>query len=68
MRTNKRKTIRTSDVRSLKIQPKTRFNKYSQEKVPEIKLCGKWLQNHGFEYGERVTIISMSKLLIIRTE
>ncbi len=67
MRTNKRQTIRKPDVRSLKIQPKTRFNKYSQKEVPEIKLCGNWLQNLGFELGTRVTVTSMPNLLIIRT-
>jgi hypothetical protein len=58
MRNDKRKTIRRPDVRSLKIQPKTRFNEYSQKDVPEIKLCGNWLQNLGFQYGTRVTITS----------
>ncbi len=67
MRTNKRQTIRRPDVRSLKIQPKTRFNKYSQKDVPEIKLCGDWLQSLGFELGARVIVTSMPNLLIIRT-
>jgi len=42
-------------------------NKYSQKDVPEIKLCGDWLQSLGFEIGDRVTVTSMSNLLIIRT-
>jgi len=67
MRTGKPKPIRRPDVRSLKIQPKTRFNKYSQKDVPEIKLCGDWLQNLGFQLGARVTVTSMPNLLIIRT-
>jgi len=67
MRTSKRQNSKRPDVRSLKIQPKTRFNRYSNKDVPEIKLCGNWLQNLGFEMGERVTITSMSELLIIRT-
>jgi len=66
MRTNKKQPIRRPDVRSLKIQPKTRFNKYSQKDVPEIKLCGDWLQNLGFEIDARVTVTSMPHLLIIR--
>ncbi len=66
MRTSKTKTLRRPDVRSLKIQPKTRFNKYSQRDVPEIKLCGDWLQQLGFESGTRVTVTSMPQLLIIR--
>jgi hypothetical protein len=67
MRNNKTIKIRRPDVRSLKIQPKTRYNKYSQKDVPEIKLCGDWLLNLGFESGARVTITSMPQLLIIRT-
>ncbi len=67
MQNNKRTTLRRPDVRSLKIQPKTRFNKYSQKDVPEIKLCGNWLENLGFEIESRVTITSMPNLLIIRT-
>jgi hypothetical protein len=51
---------------TMKIQPKTRFNKYSQRDVPEIKLCGDWLQQLGFESGTRVTVTSMPQLLIIR--
>lgn len=66
MRADKRQTIRRPEVRSLKIQPKTRFNKYSQKEVPEIKLCGEWLQHLGFEAGARVTVTSMPDLLIIR--
>jgi toxic protein SymE len=53
-------------VRSLKIQPKRRVNKYSQKDVPEIKLCGDWLKELGFQMGERVKVTSMSSLLIIR--
>ncbi len=67
MRTQKKQTIRRPEVRSLKIQPKTRFNKYSQKDVPEIKLCGNWLENLGFQIEDRVTITSMPNLLIIRT-
>lgn len=67
MRTSKQKSrIRRPEVRSLKIQPKTRFNRYSQTEVPEIKLCGNWLLNLGFDYGDRVTVTTMPQLLIIR--
>ncbi len=66
MRTNKTKAIRRPDVRSLKIQPKTRFNKHSQREVPEIILRGDWLHSLGFEHGERVVVTSMPNLLIIR--
>ena len=42
-------------------------SKYSQKDVPEIKLCGDWLQILGFQLGARVTVTSMPNLLIIRT-
>ncbi len=67
MRSNKRQTaIRRPEVRSLKIQPKRRFNKYSHKDVPEIKLCGDWLKDLGFQMGERVVVTSMPSLLLIR--
>lgn len=68
MRTSKRQTLRRPEVRSLKIQPKTRFNKHSQVDVPEIKLCGNWLEALGFELETRVVVTSMPNLLIIRPE
>jgi len=66
MRNDKKQSTRETGVRNLKIQPKTRCNKYSQKDVPEIKLCGDWLQKLGFEYGDRVTVTTMQNLLIIR--
>jgi len=67
MQTNKRQKIRRPDVRSLKIQPKTRSNKYGRKDVPEIKLSGNWLQAMGFQSGARVIVTYMPELLIIRT-
>jgi hypothetical protein len=66
MENGKRKTVRRPDVRSLKIQPRTRVNRYSQKDVPEIRLCGDWLGHLGFRMGARVTVTSMQELLIIR--
>lgn len=65
---NSQRKLKRPSVRSLKIQPKTRFNKYSQKDVPEIKLCGAWLEQLGFQWGERVMVTSMPNLLIIRPE
>lgn len=53
-------------MRSLKIQPKTRVNKYSQKDVPEIRLCGDWLKNHGFDINARVVVTSLPYLLVIQ--
>lgn len=41
-----------------------RFGYYAV--FPEIRLCGKWLQNIGFNYNENVTIISQKDRILIR--
>ncbi|MBX2923544.1 MAG: SymE family type I addiction module toxin [Chitinophagaceae bacterium] len=69
MRTPKKKqTIRRPDVRSLKIQPDTRFNECSQITIPVIKLSGLWLDRLGFTPERRVIVTTMNKLLIIRLD
>ena len=71
MRTgNEEKKAATSrpDVRSLKIQPKVRGNRWSQTIAPEIKLCGRWLEELGFRCGKRVVVTTMEDLLIIRVQ
>ena len=55
-------------VRTLKIQPKTIVNVFNLKHVPEIKLCGNWLEELGFHHGKRVSITSMNGLLIIRLQ
>ena len=55
-------------VRTLKIQPKTIVNVFNSKHVPEIKLCGNWLEELGFHHGKRVCITSMNGLLIIRLQ
>ncbi|NJM26352.1 MAG: type I toxin-antitoxin system SymE family toxin [Bacteroidia bacterium] len=67
MRIRKQKSKRP-ETRSLKVQPKTRINKYSQKDVPEIKLCGEWLKQLGFEHGTRVSVTLMRELIIIRPD
>ncbi len=64
----KKQSNRRPEIRSLKIQPKRRINKYSEIDVPEIKLCGSWLEKLGFVYGQRVLITTMDRLLVIRLE
>jgi len=63
-----RKKVNLPAIRSLKIQPKIRLNKYSRSTVPEIKLCGAWLAKAGFTFGKRVRITSMSQVLVIQLE
>jgi len=56
---------RRPDVRSLKIQPHFRENRYSIVDVPEIRLSGNWLDKLGFHKGRRVVITTMNELLIV---
>lgn len=69
MRTHEKKQpTKRPVVRSLKIQPQIRLNRWSTTTVPEIKLCGNWLEKLGFIPEQRVNITTMNKLLIIRVD
>jgi toxic protein SymE len=69
MQTYKKKTAsKRPAVRSLKIQPQIRINRWTTSTVPEIKLCGNWLEKLGFIPEQRVNITTMNKLLIIRVD
>ncbi|WP_425571135.1 SymE family type I addiction module toxin [Olivibacter ginsenosidimutans] len=66
MRTPKKKKVsRQPKVRSLKIQPVIKFNRFSQTTVPIIRLSGLWLDKLGFSPDQRVRVTTMNKLLII---
>jgi len=56
------------EVRSLKIQPEIKFNRWSKTTVPVIRLSGLWLERVGFAPEKRVTVTTMDKLLIIRLD
>ena len=47
----------SSGKRKLKVYPKA-FPRASRDIVffPEIRLCGKWLQDTGFDFGQAVII------------
>lgn len=64
----KKVSIRRPEVRSLKIQPRFRVNRNSTIDVPEIRLCGNWLESLGFKKGRRVSITTMNELLIVRLQ
>lgn len=49
------------DSRSLKIHKSHRDNK----QVPELRLIGVWMEQLGFNIGERVQITTRDRLLII---
>jgi toxic protein SymE len=53
-------------VRQLKIYSKyQRFSQWNSKHVPEIRLCGKWLEDMGFDYGEHITVRLEDDKLII---
>lgn len=69
MRTTKKKTgLKRPEARSLKIQPIHRISRWSRSIVPEIKLCGNWLANLGFEPESRVIIHASKELIVIRPQ
>jgi len=69
MQTHKKKTTsKRPEVRNLKIQPHIRLNSWTSSTVPEIKLCGNWLEKLGFVPEQRVNITTMNKLLIIQVD
>lgn len=68
MRTPQKKVSERLEVRSLKIQPNIKFNRWSKTTVPVIRLSGLWLHRLGFTPEKRVKITTMNKLLIIQLD
>ncbi|WP_286778938.1 MULTISPECIES: SymE family type I addiction module toxin [Sphingobacterium] len=68
MHIHKKTGNRQPEVRSLKIQPEIKFNRWSKTTVPVIRLSGLWLERLGFSPEKRVTVTTMDKLLIIRLD
>ena len=56
-------------VRYLKLYQFYRETKFTQKikVVPELRLCGNWLENAGFSPTNYVSVTVMDKLLIIRS-
>ncbi|TLV00913.1 SymE family type I addiction module toxin [Dyadobacter luticola] len=53
-------------MRQLKIYPKyQRTSQWRAKFVPEIKLCGEWLKDLGFDYGEHIMVKFENDKLII---
>jgi len=65
MRTHKKETTsKRPEVRSLKIQPDIKVNRWSQTTVPVIRLSGVWLDKLGFTPEHRVTVTTMANCLL----
>lgn len=54
-----------SNGRSLKIQPQPRETLSDRFSVPEIKLCGIWLEKAGFYNGRTIKVTALKNVLII---
>lgn len=54
--------------RKLKVYPKYRplTNSYSGRIVPELRLCGVWLEQSGFKIGEQVQITVKDQEITIK--
>jgi toxic protein SymE len=52
--------------RKLKVHPKYRQLAYSQKFVPELRLCGVWLEQSGCKIGEQVQITINNQEIIIK--
>ncbi|MCE7058775.1 SymE family type I addiction module toxin [Dyadobacter sp. CY343] len=52
--------------RQLKIYSKfQQTSQWNSKFVPEIRLCGKWLKDMGFDYGQHITVRLEGERLII---
>ena len=65
---NQKNLSNAKNERTLKIQPHYRSFGCDAKIVPEIKLCGNWLQRFGFDPYKRIKIIGSEKQLIIRPD
>lgn len=55
--------------RQLKVYRKHLSRSYHQYVIfPEIRLCGKWLQDMGFDCGQSVTVVHEKNKIIITVD
>lgn len=54
--------------RKLKVYPKYRplASSYTGRMVPELRLCGLWLEQSGFKIGEQVQVVIKNQEIIIK--
>jgi toxic protein SymE len=54
--------------RKLKVYSKYRplVSSYYGQEVPELRLCGKWLEQSGFKIGEQVQVVIKDQEIIIK--
>jgi HSP20-like domain of unknown function (DUF1813). len=64
----KKKSFPQSGERRLKVYPKYFQRSYRGVIFPEIRLCGKWLQESGFASGQEVIVLHTQNKIIITTQ
>ena len=64
----KKNKSKDKKVRSLKVQPQHRNNRWTHNTVPEIRLRGAWLEKLGFSPYQRISVTTDKKTLVIRVE
>ena len=55
-----------AEKRKIKLQQKHRALAWGQKVVPELRVNGVWLEEHGFKAGEQVEITVSQNQLIIK--
>lgn len=56
---------KTIETRNLKIQQRYRLSNNRYKTVPEIKLCGNWLEHSGFCIGDKVVVVNLQNGVIV---
>lgn len=55
----------SKNSRKLKVYPKHRIGNSKHKIVPEIRLCGKWLRDIGFQSGNTINIETEERKITI---
>lgn len=60
-------TPQPSKKRSLKVYPKYFQRTNRMVRFPQIRLCGKWVEDSGFACGQEITVLhARNKIVITR--
>jgi toxic protein SymE len=54
-----------NNIKRIKIQPKYISRTWDQIRVPEIRMCGKWLKEIGFDYNRHIIVECKKNKIII---
>ncbi len=60
--------IQMAKYKTLKVYSKYQRRKYGYARIPEIRLCGKWLKDLGFNIGDEITIEVYAKSVMISNQ